>query len=44
MDVHGVAAWQAWDFGRLMAGHTTGDLLDPIETLEGDLVAGEPAF
>jgi hypothetical protein len=38
------AAWQARDFGRLMAGHATGDLLDPIDTLEGSLVAGEPAF
>jgi hypothetical protein len=36
------AAWQAWDFGRAMAGHTWGDLLDSIDTLEADLVAREP--
>ncbi len=38
------AAWQAWDFGRLMASHTSGDLLDSIDILEADLAAKEPAF
>jgi hypothetical protein len=37
------AAWQVWDLGRAMAGHTEGDLLDAIDTLEGRLAAGEPA-
>jgi hypothetical protein len=36
------AAWQAWDFGRTMAGHTWGDLLDSIDALEADLVTREP--
>ena len=40
----GFAAWQAWDFGRLMAGHRAGDLLDAIDTLETQLAIGEPAF
>jgi hypothetical protein len=35
------AAWQVWDFGRLMAGHTAGDLLDTIDTVESDLVKSE---
>jgi hypothetical protein len=35
------AAWQAWDFGRLMAGHTPGDLLDSIDTVESNLVKSE---
>jgi hypothetical protein len=29
------AAWQAWDLGRLMAGHISGDLLDQVDTVEG---------
>ncbi len=37
------AAWQVWDLGRAMAGHTQGDLLDTIDTLEGRLAAGEAA-
>jgi hypothetical protein len=36
------AAWQAWDFGRALAGHTWGDLLDSIDALERDLAAREP--
>lgn len=39
-----MAAWQAWDLGRLMAGHAKGDLLDSIDTLESSLATGEPAF
>jgi hypothetical protein len=39
-----LAAWQVWDFGRLMAGHMSGDLLEAIDTVEANLVAGEPAF
>ena len=35
------AAWQAWDFGRLMAGHTQGDLLDSIDTVESNLAKSE---
>ncbi len=38
------AAWQAWDFGRLMAGHTPGDLLETIDTVESNLAAGEHAL
>ncbi len=38
------AAWQVWDLGRLMAGHSTGDLLDNVGTLEARLAAEEPAF
>jgi hypothetical protein len=38
------AAWQTWDFGRLMAGHVPGDLLDSIDTLEAELAAREPSF
>ena len=38
------AAWQAWDFGRLMAGHQSGDLLGSIDTLEGSLAAQESVF
>jgi hypothetical protein len=38
------AAWQVWDFGRLMAAHTTGDLLDNVDKLEANLVTAEPAF
>jgi hypothetical protein len=37
------AAWQVWDLGRAMAGHTQGDLLDHIDELEGRMTAGEPA-
>jgi hypothetical protein len=37
-----LAAWQAWDFGRSMAGHTWGDLLDSIDALEKDLATREP--
>ncbi|HWZ63604.1 MAG TPA: hypothetical protein VNX02_11320 [Steroidobacteraceae bacterium] len=38
------AAWQAWDLGRAMAGHTQGDLLDSIDTVEANLSAGERVF
>ncbi|HYK24728.1 MAG TPA: hypothetical protein VEV18_00600, partial [Steroidobacteraceae bacterium] len=38
------AAWQVWDFGRQMAGHQPGDLLDAIDTLESELTTREPAF
>jgi hypothetical protein len=38
------AAWQVWDLGRLMAGHSSGDLLDQVDTLEVELVRREPAF
>jgi hypothetical protein len=38
------AAWQAWDFGRLMAGHQSGDLLGSIDTLEASLAAQEAVF
>ena len=38
------AAWQAWDFGRLMAGHRAGDLLGSIDTLEAALVEQESVF
>jgi hypothetical protein len=38
------AAWQAWDFGRLMAGHRSGDLLDSIDVIEAAVVQKEPAF
>jgi hypothetical protein len=38
------AAWQAWDLGRLMAGHTTGDLLDQVDTVEAEVARREPAF
>jgi hypothetical protein len=34
-------AWQAWDFGRLMAGHTPGDLLDSVDTVEANLAKSE---
>jgi len=38
------AAWQAWDLGRLMAGHRKGDLLDDVDTLEAELTRKEPIF
>jgi hypothetical protein len=38
------AAWQAWDLGRLMAGHTSGDLLDQVDTIEAEVARREPAF
>jgi hypothetical protein len=38
------AAWQLWDFGRQMAGHKPGDLLDAIDTLEAELITREPFF
>ena len=37
-------AWQLWDFGRLMAGHLQGDLLDAIDILEANLAASQPAL
>jgi hypothetical protein len=37
-------AWQVWDLGRAMAGHTEGDLVSSIDTLEAKLAAGERAF
>jgi hypothetical protein len=37
-------AWQLWDFGRLMAGHLAGDLLDAIDTLEANLATSQPAL
>jgi hypothetical protein len=30
--------------GRLMAGHRSGDLLDQVDTIEGDVVRREPAL
>lgn len=39
-----VAAWQAWDLGRAMAGHRQGDLLDAIDTRESQLVLLAPSF
>ena len=38
------AAWQVWDFGRLMAGHKAGDLLDQVDANEANMVATEPAY
>jgi hypothetical protein len=38
------AAWQAWDFGRLMANHVPDDLLENVDTLETNLQKGEPAL
>jgi hypothetical protein len=38
------AAWQAWDLGRLMAGHVSGDLLDQVGTVEAEVARREPAF
>jgi hypothetical protein len=38
------AAWQAWDFGRLMAGHVSGDLLDQVDALEAQLMRSEPTL
>jgi hypothetical protein len=38
------AAWQVWDLGRLMAGHTAGDLLDQIDVLEDKLATNESKF
>ena len=38
---HPFIAWQVWDLGRSMAGHTSGDLLDGIDTVESNLAAGE---
>lgn len=38
------AAWQAWDLGRLMAGHRSGDLLGSIDSLESGLVEQESVF
>lgn len=38
------AAWQAWDFGRLMAGHRPGDFLGSIDTLEAALAERESVF
>lgn len=36
------AAWQVWDFGRLMAGHRPGDLLQEVDTLEDRLLRSYP--
>jgi hypothetical protein len=38
------AAWQAWDFGRAMAGHRNGDLLGGVDTLEASLASQEALF
>jgi hypothetical protein len=38
------AAWQGWDLGRLMAGHTSGDLLDQVDTIEAEVARREPVF
>ena len=38
------AAWQAWDFGRLMAGHRAGDLLDNVDALEAQMLQRAPMF
>jgi len=37
-----MAAWQAYDLGRQMAGHRGDDLLGSIDTLEGRLAADMP--
>jgi hypothetical protein len=37
-----LAAWQAYDLGRQMAGHRSGDLLDSIDALEARLAADMP--
>jgi hypothetical protein len=33
------AAWQVWDLGRAMAGHTQDDLLASIDRLEGNIAS-----
>jgi hypothetical protein len=38
------AAWQAWDFGRLMAGHRADDLLGAIDGLEATMMQRAPMF
>ncbi|HEY1313354.1 MAG TPA: hypothetical protein VGE92_05745 [Steroidobacteraceae bacterium] len=38
------AAWQAWDFGRAMAGHRSGDLLGGVDALEASLASQEALF
>jgi hypothetical protein len=38
------AAWQAWDLGRLMAGHRSGDLLDTVDVIETAVVQREPTL
>ncbi|HEY4341231.1 MAG TPA: hypothetical protein VGM97_14905 [Steroidobacteraceae bacterium] len=39
-----MAAWQVWDLGRLLAGHTGDDLLHPIDSLEDQLYVGVPSL
>lgn len=36
------AAWQVWDFGRAMASHRAGDLLDSIDEFESRLIQDAP--
>ena len=38
------SAWQAYDLGRLMAGHVSGDLLSDIDTLETRLATDKKEF
>lgn len=38
------AAWQAWDFGRAMAGHRSGDLLSGVDALEANLASQQALF
>jgi hypothetical protein len=38
------AAWQIYDLGRLMVGHKRGDLLDQVDTVEQQVVHGEPTL
>jgi hypothetical protein len=40
----GFPAWQVWDLGRLMAGHTADDLLHQVDVLEDQLLANEPGL
>lgn len=41
---HPFAAWQAWDLGRLMANHRSGDLLDQVDKLEASVARGIPTL
>ncbi len=41
---HPFAAWQAWDLGRLMANHRSGDLLDQVDKLEASVAKGIPTL
>jgi hypothetical protein len=37
-------AWQVWDFGRMMANHRRGDLLDQIDKIEASVEKEEPSL